>query len=264
MPLTWSETENIAWKTPIDGLGWSSPVIGGRQIWLTTATDEGHSLRAVCLDRDSGKIVHDLEVFHPDDPGKMHKKNSWASPTPILEGDRIYVHYGTNGTACLTSAGKIVWKNSELKYSMVHGCGGSPVLVDDLLIFTGLETGGTCSSSSPWTSGPARSAGRPSGTAWSLPSTSPSRLRWRYDGSVDQVISPGEDEVVSYETRTGKPLWRVRYEGGYSVVPRPVFGKGLIFLSSGYDSPVLLAIRPDGRGRDRQPCGLVPQEGRTA
>lgn len=247
LPLTWSETENIAWKTPIDGLGWSSPVIAGRQIWLTTATDEGHSLRAVCLDRDSGKIVHDVEVFHVDDPGKMHKKNSHASPTPILEGDKVYVHFGTNGTACLTSEGKIVWKTNELKYAMVHGCGGSPVLVDDLLVFS--CDGGDLQFvvALDKRTGEIRWKTDRDGlvTPKHFAFSTPLALRI---GSIDQVISPGADQVIAYETRTGKPLWRVRYEGGYSVVPRPVFGKGLLFLSSGYDSPILLAIRPDGQG----------------
>lgn len=247
LPLTWSETENIVWKTPIAGLAWSSPVIQGQQIWLTAATDEGHSLRAVCLDRAAGKILHDVEVFHPEDPGKMHKKNSHASPTPILEGDRVYVHYGTNGTACLTSAGKIVWKNDELKYTMVHGCGGSPVLVDDLLVFS--CDGGDVQFvvALDKRTGKVRWKTDRDGlvTRKHFAFSTPLALRV---GATDEVISPGADEVVSYETKTGKPLWRVRYEGGYSVVPRPVFGKGLVFVSSGYDTPVLLAIRPDGTG----------------
>lgn len=247
LPLTWSETENIVWKAPVAGLGWSSPVIQGEQIWLTTATDDGHSLRAVCLVRDSGQIVHDIEVFHPEDPGKMHKKNSWASPTPILDGDRVYVHFGTNGTACLTTAGKIVWKNNDLAYSMVHGCGGSPVLVDDLLVLS--CDGGDVQ----YVVALDKRTGKirwkterdglitPKHFAFSTP------LALQVKGT-EEVISPGADEVISYEVKTGKPLWRVRYKGGYSVVPRPVFAKGLVFLSSGYDSPTLYAIRPDGEG----------------
>src|SRR5262249_46949068 len=105
-PLTWSETENIAWKTPVPGLGWSSPAIQGNQIWVTTALDNGHSLRAVCIDRKSGKLLKDVEVFHLDDPGPIHSKNSHASPTPLLEGNRVYVHYGAHGTACLSNSGQ--------------------------------------------------------------------------------------------------------------------------------------------------------------
>ena len=110
LPLTWSETENIAWKVPIAGLGWSSPSIQGDQIWLTTAIDDGKSLHAIALDRASGKTLHDIEVFTLENPGSVHSKNSHASPTPLIEGDRVYVHYGAHGTACLTTDGTIVWK----------------------------------------------------------------------------------------------------------------------------------------------------------
>ena len=114
-PLTWSETENVTWKVPIPGLGWSSPVVVGSQIWLTTALDEGTSLRAVCVDRASGKLLHDVEVFHQEKPEAIHKKNSHASPTPIVEGNRVYVHFGAHGTACVTTDGKLLWRTNELK-----------------------------------------------------------------------------------------------------------------------------------------------------
>ena len=247
LPLTWSETENIVWKAPIDGLGWSSPVIGGQQIWLTTAIDDGKSLRAICLDRDSGKIIHNIDLFQPEEPGKIHKKNSHASPTPILEDDRVYVHFGTHGTACLTTAGKVLWKNNELKYVPVHGSGCSPVLVDDLLIVN-------CDGDDlQFVVGIEKHTGK---------------IRWKTDrdglvsskhfafatpltiraGATEQVVSPGPDQVVSYDPKSGKALWHSRYKGGYSLVPRPVFGKGLVYVCSGYNTPVLYAIKPDGSG----------------
>src|SRR5262249_5839778 len=115
------------------GLGWSSPVIRGDKIWLTTALDEGRSLRVLCLNRNSGEIIQNIEVFHKDSPLRIHTKNSHASPTPILENDGVYVHFATNGTACLTAEGKILWK-TELPYQHGHGSGGSPALVGDLLV----------------------------------------------------------------------------------------------------------------------------------
>ena len=94
-PVKWAETsENIKWKLPIDGLGWSSPVILDKHLWLTTATEGGKSLRAICVDAAAGKIIHNVEVFRVESPGPSHKKNSYASPTPILEKDRVYVHFG--------------------------------------------------------------------------------------------------------------------------------------------------------------------------
>lgn len=241
LPLRWSETENIAWKVPVAGLGWSSPVIQGRQIWLTTATDEGHSLRAVCLDRETGATVHDVEIFHKDDPGRIHSKNSHASPTPLLEEDRVYVHFGAHGTACLTTDGRIVWTNDELKYNHRHGPGGSPVLYADLLI---LSCDGTdvqfVVALEKHTGKIVWKRDREGRMAYSTP------LIARVDG-VDQVVSTGGDAVVAYAPLTGKELWRFKYDG-YSLVPRPVYGHGLFFICSGYDSPSLYAVRAGGSG----------------
>jgi outer membrane protein assembly factor BamB len=103
LPTEWSETKNIAFKSAVPGRGWSSPVIADGRIWLTTALDEGHSLHAVCLDESNGQVLHDIEVFQVAEPGTIHKKNSYASPTPILDADRVYVHFGDLGTACLAS-----------------------------------------------------------------------------------------------------------------------------------------------------------------
>lgn len=137
LPITWSETENVAWKTPIPGQGWSSPTILGNQIWLTTAVDEGHSLHAVCIDRGSGRKVHDVEVFQVEKLPKIHATNSFASPTPVLEPGSVYVHFGTFGTACLDpKTGKIRWKNQELTLDHQVGPGSSPVLYHDLLLIT--------------------------------------------------------------------------------------------------------------------------------
>jgi outer membrane protein assembly factor BamB len=241
LPLEWSETKNVVWKTPIEGLGWSSPVIRGKQIWLTTATDEGRSLRAVCVDLDSGKIMHDVEVFQVESPGSVHSKNSHASPSAVLEGDRVYVHFGDNGTACLSSEGNVLWRNNELKYAHGHGPAGSPVLYKDLLIVSCDGTDIQYVAALDKHSGKLRwKTDRKGRMAYSTP------LVIRV-GNEDQLVSTGGDAVVAYAPADGEELWRVRYDG-YSEVPRPVYGEGLVFISSGYDSPVLYAIRPDGRG----------------
>ena len=132
LPTTWGESENVRWKDPIPGLGWSSPVVSGKQIWLTTAVEEDGTLHAVCLDRESGLIVHDVEVFRKRHLGRIASKNSHASPTPVIAGARL-VHYGAHGTACLSTAGQIEW-TQELAYDHRHGPGGSPVVWKDLLI----------------------------------------------------------------------------------------------------------------------------------
>jgi outer membrane protein assembly factor BamB len=241
--LEWSEEKNIAWKAPIPGSGWSSPVIQGNQIWLTSATDEGHSLRAICVDRESGKIVQDVELFHKDEPGRIHNKNSHASPTPVLEGDRVYVHFGAHGTACLSTDGKIVWRTEELQYNHRHGPGGSPVIYQDLLIVSCDGTDVQYVVALDKHSGKVR---------WKVKRPDESRMAYstpllvNIDGQ-DQLISTGGDQVIAYEPATGKEIWRVRYDG-YSLVPRPVVGLGMAFICTGYDTPSLIGVKLGGQG----------------
>ncbi|HVQ65669.1 MAG TPA: PQQ-binding-like beta-propeller repeat protein, partial [Terriglobia bacterium] len=112
LPLQWSESQNILWKTPIAGRGWSSPVVSGGRVWLTTAVErQGNaSLRVLAYDVQSGREVVNVEVFSVRDAFLKNAKNSFASPTPIIEGDRVYVHFGSDGTGAVTTDGKIVWK----------------------------------------------------------------------------------------------------------------------------------------------------------
>src|SRR5205823_6106037 len=109
LPVPWSATENVAWKSPLPGSGWSSPVIDGDQIWLTAAMDEGRSFHALCVNKTTGKLTRDVEVFSRDEAIAVHPTNSYASPTAIIEGDRVYVHFGPYGTACLSTEGAIIW-----------------------------------------------------------------------------------------------------------------------------------------------------------
>lgn len=246
-PVKWSESsENIKWRLPIDGLGWSSPVIAGTHLWLTTATEGGKSLHAICVDAALGKILKNVEVFRAENPGPLHKKNSYASPTPILEKDRVYVHFGPNGTACLSAKGDILWKQ-VLKYNPVHGAGGSPALVGDLLIIN-------CDGADqPFCVALDKRTGA---IRWKMarePNSDPKKFAFCTPlpievGKALEVVSPAAGGVTSYDPGSGRPIWHVRYPNGYSVVPRPVYGHGLVFLSTGFDRPVLMAIRADGRG----------------
>lgn len=242
LATTWSETENITWKAAVPGLGWSSPVVANGQIWCTTALDQGHSLHAICLQEASGEILHDVEIFHADEPGKIHKKNSYASPTPILEQGRVYVHFGDLGTACLASDGSVVWRNNELKYSHGHGPAGSPVSYHDLLIMSCDGTDVQYVAALDKHTGKVRwKKERQGRMAYSTP------LVIQVNGQ-DQLVSTGGKQAVAYVPDSGEEIWRFRYGDGYSNVPRPVFGQGLVFLCSGYDTPWLFAVRPDGRG----------------
>jgi len=251
LPTKWDANTNIVWKQPIPGLGWSSPAVVGGKIYLTTATpgDVGEpeqSLRAICLDTRTGKPVWDKEVFHqPEKSPRIQNKNSHASASPLVHDGKLYVHFGHQGTACLDLNGKILWSNRELKYAPVHGNGGSPEWVDGLLIFS-------CDGADdPFVA----ALDADSGTVkWKKDRTWDSPKRFAFCtptvvevNGVKQVVVPGAGGVAAYDPKSGDELWKVTYSG-YSVVPRPVFGHGLIFLSTSYDAASLLAIRTDGKG----------------
>jgi outer membrane protein assembly factor BamB len=248
LPTRWAEAENVAWKTGIEGLGWSSPVVHGERVYVTAAKPvaaEEQSLCLVCLDKRTGALLWNKEIFRQTGPVPMHKKNSHASPTPLIDGRDVFVHFGPHGTACTTLDGDVVWKRT-LEYKPVHGNGGSPALAGDVLVIC--CDGGDVQ----YVVGLDRASGD---------------VRWRTDrqtkpkkgfsfatplvltaGGVEQVVCPGSDAVFAYEPRTGREIWRVDYPDGYSVTPRPVFGAGLVFVASGYDKPVLYAIDPTGTG----------------
>ncbi len=247
LPVKWTETsENVTWRVPIDGLGWSSPVIAKERLWLTTATEGGKSLRALCLETKTGKEVHNVEIFRLDAAPGIHRKNSHASPTPILDQDRVYVHFGSNGTACLSDKGQIVWKK-VLKYSPVHGSGGSPTLHGELLVIAcdGGDTQSVVALDRKTGEQRWKAAREPSSEGKKFSFCTPLVIEV---GKSAQVVVPAANGVSSYDPATGRPIWHVKYPGGYSVVPRPVYGHGLVFLSTGFDKPVLLAIRADGKG----------------
>ena len=251
LPVTWSETENVKWKTPIHDRGHSSPVIWGGQIWLTTALKDGKQLFAVCVNRDSGRIVHDLKVFDVEKPEFCYPLNSYASPTPAIEAGRVYVHFGTYGTACLdTATGKTLWERRDLHCDHFRGPGSSPFLCGDLLIlhFDGFDvqylvaldkaTGKTV-----WKTDRSTEFGNLDGDlrkAYATPTLITAAGR-------QQLLSPGAKAAMAYDPKTGEELWKIRYDG-FSNVARPLFSQGLAIINTGFGSPELWAVRPDGRG----------------
>lgn len=251
LPLTWSETEGVVWKTPVAGKAWASPVIWDELVWLANATEDGKRLSAVAVDRATGRVVHDLTVFEKPEPQFCHPFNSYASPTPVIEADRIYLHYGSAGTACLdTATGKLVWSRTDLPCDHFRGPGSSPILHGDLLIvaFDGFDlqyvvaldkrTGQTV-----WrtdrdidygtTDGDAKKA-YPTGTV----------IRWQ---GREQVVLPSAGATIAYDPATGRELWRVR-SGGMNASARPLFAGGLVFANTSSGGMQMVAIRPDGAG----------------
>ena len=244
VPLEWSESKNIVWKTPVPGRGWSSPVVAGDRVWVTTATRErGASLRLLAFDAASGKETINVEVFRIASAELLNVKNSHASPTPIVDGDRVYVHFGAEGTAALTTSGEILWK-TRFRYQSQHGMGGSPALFGELLIIScdGSDDAfvialDTKTGKTRWRTG----RRQPADQAYSTP------LVVRI-GDRDAVVSVGAFRTAAYDVQTGKEIWRVSYADGFSNVPRPVFGHGLVYIATGFQQPSLIAVRPDGEG----------------
>jgi outer membrane protein assembly factor BamB len=247
LPLLWSEGHNIIWKRVVPGRGWSSPVVADGRVWLTTAVADdrrGASLRALAFDVETGSELVNVEAFRLSNANLKNPKNSHASPTPILDGSRVYVHFGGDGTAALdTTTGAVIW-SARFPYASQHGSGGSPVLYKDLLIFSGdghyeawVIALDTRTGKVRWKT----ERRKPFDQAYTTP------LVINVNGR-DQVVSVGAYRAAAYDPATGRELWMVRYEGGFSNVPRPVFGEGLVFITTGFQQPALLAVRPDGKG----------------
>jgi outer membrane protein assembly factor BamB len=252
LPLEWSATQNVAWKQPVPGRGWSSPSLSGARLFLTAAAGEAgdskRTLRAICLDEPTGRILWDVALFDQDAAAapRIHAKNSHASPTPLVADGRVYVHFGHQGTACLNLDGKVIWKNNELAYSPVHGNGGSPILAGNKLVFS--CDGGN----DPFIVALDKSTGK---VTWKTPRVTTAKKTFSFSTPLlitvngrQQIISPGSGAVCALDPQTGKEIWRARYGEGYSVIPRPVLGHGMIFIGTGYDTPIVMAIRVDGTG----------------
>jgi len=260
LPLHWSETRNVVWKTAIHGRAWSSPVIYGKQVWLTSATKDGRELFVLCLDRDTGKIIRDWKLFHVAQPQFVHPFNTAASPTPVIEEGRVYITFGAAGTAAIdTKTFRVLWERRDIECNHFRGAGSSPVLFRNLLLmhFDGSDlqfvmaldknTGKTVwqtrrsidfqdldSNGKPAADGDLRKA-------FSTPQVERINGRW-------EMISLGAKAAYSYDPFTGKELWRVEERGQHSASTRPVIGHGMIFFPTGFSAGQLFAVRTGGDG----------------
>ena len=249
LPVEWDQEKNVVWKTDLPGTGWSSPILVDGRLYLTSAIpEEGtYSMSLLELNAESGALVRRTSIFQPQKEvvETRHRKNSFASPTPIFENGRIYAHFGHMGIACVDQEGAILWKNNSFQYEPVHGNGGSPVLYKDRIIFS-------CDGKSdPFLMALDKNTGK---ILWKTPRETDALKTFSFctplvieiDGEP-QIISPGSNMVGAYNPENGELIWQVRYDG-YSVTPRPIYSKGLLYISTGFDRPELLAIRPTGKG----------------
>ncbi len=255
LPLHWDPSSFSGWEVEIAGKGWSSPIVYQGRLYLTAALpledgDVGdQSLRAMCLDAKTGITVWDVEVFQQiqGEKTRIHAKNSHASATPITDGKRIYVHFGPQGTAALGLDGRLLWTNQTLEYDPQHGTGSSPILSGDLVIFNCDGADVAFVTALDQATGKERwRTMRPGGVNRTFSFSTP--LEIEVNGKT-QIVSPASDIVCSYDAETGKEIWHVRYPEHWSVVPRPVYSQGMVFVCTGYQRPAeLLAIRTDGKG----------------
>ncbi len=250
LPTEWNETKNVTWKTAIAGKAWSSPVVWGDQIWVTNATPDGKKLSAICVDAKSGRIVHDILVYEIAKPMYCHPYNSYGSPTPIIDEGRVWVHFGSAGTACLdTASGKVLWSRQDFPCNHHRGPGSSPIIFRNLLIvtFDGYDlqyvvaldknTGKTA-----WKKDRDIDYGTDNGDVKKSYCT-PTVIE--HEGRL-QLIDPSSVATIAYNPLTGDELWKV-YHGGFNAAARPLYGHGLVFINL-EGGLRLLAVRPDGSG----------------
>lgn len=246
LPLNWSGTKGVTWERKIAGKAWSSPICVNDQIFLTNAVlYQGNlTLELISVDFITGEINWKKKLFNYSKQPRIHRKNSYASPTPFYENGFVFVHFGNLGTACVSFNGELVWKK-KLDYLPVHGSGASPVIIQDLLLLSMDGAENPCLVALNKKNGEIKwKAMRDSNAKKNFSFCTP--LVIEVNGAT-QIISPASDYVFAYDLN-GTQLWKFNYPNGYSVVPRPVFEQGIIYISSGYNSPVLYAISSGGRG----------------
>ncbi len=260
LPTEWNESKNIDWKIALPGRAWSSPVVSGDTIWLTNADEKGHELSAIAVDAKSGKIGFSKRLFYVDKPQYAHKFNTYASPTPIIEGSNVYLTWGSAGTACLNAkTKKVLWTRDDFVCDHFRGSGSSPILYENLLILTfdgadfqyvaalDKRTGKTVwktdrsvdfkdlgSDGQPFRDGDMRKG-------YSTP------LIIHHNGTT-QLISIGAMACYAYDPLSGKELWRITERAQHSASTRPVYGHGLVFYPTGFAKGQLLAVDPGAKG----------------
>ncbi|NDC53547.1 MAG: serine/threonine protein kinase [Planctomycetia bacterium] len=288
LPIEWSEMRHVVWKRPLPGRGWSSPVLDETHVWMTAAVEHvaddaekaarlagnkntqpvdvaaSVTMHALAVDRETGRLVHDVALFAVEKPQPVHALNSYASPTPVLAAGRLYCHFGDYGTACVdTASARVAWVSRDLRLDHMNGPGSTPVLWRDRLVIP-------CDGSDvQFIAALDAATGR---VLWKTPRSGALQdnpdLKKAYGtplvvsaGGRDVLVSPAADWVYGYDPESGRELWRLSYGVlGFSVVPRPVWAHGLVFMSTSFTKPEVLAVRPGEAGRGpeiawRQPRG---------
>jgi outer membrane protein assembly factor BamB len=265
LPLHWSETENVKWKTPVPDRGWSTPAVLGGQVWLTTATGDGHDFFVLCVDADAGKILCNEKLFHCDTPESLgaaaagNPMNSYATPSPVIEPGRVYVSFGSYGTACLdTATQKVLWQRQDLPCSHYRGPSSSPVLFDNLLILT--MDGADLQYTVALDKSDGHTVWKTDRTSWWTDHAAPGQNLKEGDmhkahstpvivttSGKTMLLSADANAATAYNPRTGKEIWKI-HNTDFSPAPLPVFDGDLAFFVSGMSRTELVAVKTDGQG----------------
>jgi outer membrane protein assembly factor BamB len=255
IPVEWNQTSNIVWKTPIPGIGWSSPIVFDDRVFVTTATEEGASYRLLCLDRLTGNILWNKQI-HRQNPGHKQVFNSYASSTPVTDGRFIYILAFDGTLAAVSNEGNVTWTYQEFEYYSEHGLAVSPVLYRDLVIVPFDYS----------SSGPDKKLG------WQISwdkaviiavNKNTGKVQWRgrrglsriahvtpqilSENGQDQLVSSAGNVVQGFDLETGRRIWTAE-NSGEGVVPSLVIGEGLVFATSGFGDSTIRAIRTGGKG----------------
>jgi outer membrane protein assembly factor BamB len=247
LPTHWSTTDNVAWKVQIPGEGFSSPIVWGDRVFVTSALEHGFRRAMHCLDAASGRIVWSREI-EDDNPEVTSAMTGHAAATPATDGRHVVAFFGNAGVVCYDFDGEQLWQRDFGDFESELGLASSPVIdgdrvilvcdhdgtrftsFDSFLISLELETGAT-----RW------KRDRPGlFRSWSTPIFVPSGAAGR------EIIVNAQDELRAYDPNSGELLWRVGGMTGW-VTPSPVFAHGMLFATSGRDGPTI-AVRPGGRG----------------
>lgn len=260
LPASLGEDSEVRWKTAVHGKAWSSPVVSGARIWLTTATEDGTELSLVVVDRDSGKILRDEVLYKVQNPQFCHKFNSYASPTPVVAGGRVYVTFGSPYTACFDEqTGAKLWERDDFVCNHFRGSGSSPVVWRDLLLmnFDGSDfqfvvaldskTGKTV-----WRTERSvdfkdlNAEGKVTGDGDMRKAfATPVVIDWQ--GSP-MMLSSGAKAHYAYDPVSGREIWRFEEHAQHSASSRPLIAGGKVFFQSGFSKGQILAVKLGGSG----------------
>lgn len=252
LPEKWSETLNHAWGVNIPGKAWASPIVHQGKIWLANSTEDGKRLSLLGLDLTTGKQIHDITVFEVPKPAFCFPYNSYASSTPTAKDGKVFVHYGSAGTACINAQnGNILWKRNDLPCDHHRGAGSSPLLWNDrlYLIFDGFDKQyvaclNATDGSTLWKTDRGFDYGTDNGDSKKAYAT-PAIVE---AGGSTQVVCPSASHTAAYDALTGKEVWRVKH-GGMNAASIPQRKGDSLFLASSDGGWGLGAVRLGATGK---------------